>query len=247
MIDDENQTAVDDDENVGGDEDFIDFELEQESEGKAPAKRKRAKGAARLMKLSANTDVSVIMNILKMEQKDIFTSDADLNDKRKLVIIIFKQLSLPIKTVQFIEKGIYNYAIDKCISKQSIPLWENPEFLDTYISKAKNLYTNLNTKSYVKNIKLYESVKNGKINPYELAFIDTYKLFPEKWQDIIEEKAKTEKMIKESVLETATDIFQCRRCKQRKTIYCEVQTRSSDEPMTKFITCVVCGLKWKQY
>ena len=62
-----------------------------------------------------------------------------------------------------------------------------------------------------------------------------------------EEKAKMDKMLKESLKESATDLFQCSRCKKRKTIYCEVQTRSSDEPMTKFITCLECGYKWKQY
>ena len=116
-----------------------------------------------------------------------------------------------------------------------------------YVSKSKSIYSNLNTKCYVGNKELLEKVKKGKINPYELAFMDSYKLYPEKWNDIIEEKAKMDKMLKESLKESATDLFQCIRCKKRKTIYCEVQTRSSDEPMTKFITCLECGYKWKQY
>ena len=66
-------------------------------------------------------------------------------------------------------------------------------------------------------------------------------------KQIAEEKAKMDKILKESLKESATDLFQCLRCKKRKTIYCEVQTRSSDEPMTKFITCLECGYKWKQY
>ena len=115
------------------------------------------------------------------------------------------------------------------------------------LAKSKSIYSNLNTKCYVGNKDLLEKIKNGKINPYELAFLEAYKLYPEKWNDIIEEKAKMEKILKESLKESATDLFQCSRCKKRKTIYCEVQTRSSDEPMTKFITCLECGYKWKQY
>ena len=77
--------------------------------------------------------------------------------------------------------------------------------------------------------------------------MDTYKLFPEIWSDIIDEKTKIEKMLKDSLEESATDLFKCPRCHKRKTIYCEVQTRSSDEPMTTFITCLECGKKWKKY
>ena len=32
-----------------------------------------------------------------------------------------------------------------------IPLWENIEFVEIYVSKAKHIYTNLNVKSYIKN------------------------------------------------------------------------------------------------
>lgn len=40
--------------------------------------------------------------------------------------------------------------------------------------------------------------------------------------------------------------FQCRRCKGVKTSHYAKQTRSSDEPMTMFITCETCGLRWKE-
>ena len=121
------------------------------------------------------------------------------------------------------------------------------EFVEIYVSKTKNIYTNLNANSYVKNKELINKIKTEQIKPYDLAFLDTYKLFPEIWTEIIEEKAKIAKILKESLKETATDIFECPRCHKRKTIYCEVQTRSSDEPMTKFITCLECGCKWKKY
>lgn len=42
-----------------------------------------------------------------------------------------------------------------------------------------------------------------------------------------------------------TDMFRCGKCKQRKTMYYQKQIRSADEPMTTFVTCVVCGHKWK--
>ncbi|KAJ3181075.1 RNA polymerase II elongation factor [Gaertneriomyces sp. JEL0708] len=42
-----------------------------------------------------------------------------------------------------------------------------------------------------------------------------------------------------------TDMFQCGKCKQRKCKYFQMQTRSADEPMTTFVTCLACGNKWK--
>lgn len=43
-----------------------------------------------------------------------------------------------------------------------------------------------------------------------------------------------------------TDMFTCSRCKASKTTFYQMQTRSADEPMTVFITCVECGHKWRQ-
>ena len=42
-------------------------------------------------------------------------------------------------------------------------------------------------------IKLIDKITSGSIDPYELAFIDTYKLFPERWANIIDEKIKVDK------------------------------------------------------
>ena len=42
-----------------------------------------------------------------------------------------------------------------------------------------------------------------------------------------------------------TDQFKCARCGQRKTTYYQLQTRSADEPMTTFVTCVNCNNHWK--
>mmetsp|Transcript_8328 Transcript_8328/g.17810 ORF Transcript_8328/g.17810 Transcript_8328/m.17810 type:complete len:315 (+) Transcript_8328:22-966(+) len=45
--------------------------------------------------------------------------------------------------------------------------------------------------------------------------------------------------------QASTDMFQCGKCKQRKCTYYQMQTRSADEPMTTFVTCTVCGNRWK--
>ena len=45
--------------------------------------------------------------------------------------------------------------------------------------------------------------------------------------------------------QASTDAFKCGKCKQRKCTYYQLQTRSADEPMTTFVTCVECGNRWK--
>ena len=57
---------------------------------------------------------------------------------------------------------------------------------------------------------------------------------------------KNDKLKYELKTEAMTDMFRCNKCGSRKCIYYELQTRSSDEPMTQFITCLNCNNHWKQ-
>ncbi|KAJ4822660.1 hypothetical protein Tsubulata_002072 [Turnera subulata] len=45
--------------------------------------------------------------------------------------------------------------------------------------------------------------------------------------------------------EATTDQFKCGKCGKRETTYYQLQTRSADEPMTSYITCVSCRNRWK--
>jgi transcription elongation factor S-II len=40
--------------------------------------------------------------------------------------------------------------------------------------------------------------------------------------------------------------FTCRKCKSTKTTHYQMQTRSADEPMTVFISCLKCGNRWRE-
>lgn len=40
---------------------------------------------------------------------------------------------------------------------------------------------------------------------------------------------------------TSKSEFKCKKCKSDKTHVAQAQTRSADEPMTTFVTCMECG------
>lgn len=44
---------------------------------------------------------------------------------------------------------------------------------------------------------------------------------------------------------TKTDLLKCGKCGKRNCTYNQMQTRSSDEPMTTFVLCNECGNRWK--
>uniref|UniRef100_A0A2P2LV85 Transcription elongation factor n=1 Tax=Rhizophora mucronata TaxID=61149 RepID=A0A2P2LV85_RHIMU len=69
-----------------------------------------------------------------------------------------------------------------------------------------------------------------------------------------EERQRENNQIKEKALfdcergglpKATTDQFKCGRCGQRKCTYYQMQTRSADEPMTTYVTCVNCNNHWK--
>jgi len=51
---------------------------------------------------------------------------------------------------------------------------------------------------------------------------------------------------KQCGIASSEGLFQCGRCHSKKTSNIQKQTRSADEPMTIFITCLNCGKKWRQ-
>ena len=141
-----------------------------------------------------------------------------------------------------IEKGCLNACLETAKNKRIIRKWENKEFLLLYISKAKQVLFNINPKN---NTYIYEKLQQKKIKSYEVAFMNHQELNPELWQPIIKEKIKRDKSKYEINLEAATEEFTCYRCGKNKCTYYELQTRSADEPMTTFVSCLNCGNHWK--
>jgi transcription elongation factor S-II len=69
--------------------------------------------------------------------------------------------------------------------------------------------------------------------------------YPELYTELNDRQVKREQQQLEGNKSLATDLFECFRCNKRETVFYELQTRSADEPMTKFITCVNCNNHWR--
>jgi DNA-directed RNA polymerase subunit M/transcription elongation factor TFIIS len=175
-------------------------------------------------------------------QEDV---DSSLNDYRKNVIGLFTKV-LNNNISDKLEESLFNYICEKSLQRKIIRKWDNPFFRKMYFNKARSLYTNLDKNSYVKNTYLISQIDNGKIDIEKIPFMNYQEIFPEHWKRLLDEKYKRDKLLYEEKMEAMTDQFKCGRCKSKKCTYYELQTRSADEAMTTFISCLNCGNRWKQ-
>ena len=145
-----------------------------------------------------------------------------------------------------VEMSIYNYSIKNATSNYIFSNWDNQDFIIIYINKSKSLISNMCKMYGVDNSQMTTILKKKKTKLEKIAELSYYELFPKNWQTILDEKIKIEQMKKEAIEASATDMFKCFKCYKRKCTYFELQTRSADEPMTIFISCLECGNKWKE-
>lgn len=138
-----------------------------------------------------------------------------------------------------LERGIYNFIIQKATNEQIVKKWSNPFFVEIYTDHARSIYINLSVES------IRQAVLSRKIKAQDLPFMTHQELMPEKWSTLLEQKRIRDKNKYEVHLEASTDNFLCYKCKSRQCTYYQMQTRSADEPMTTFVTCIKCGNRWK--
>ena len=91
-----------------------------------------------------------------------------------------------------------------------------------------------------------KKLKDGSILADNIGTLSVYDIYPDNWKELLNAKSKRDKIKYELKPEAMTNLFKCHKCGSRETSYYEVQTRSADEPMTQFITCLKCENRWKQ-
>ena len=145
-----------------------------------------------------------------------------------------------------LERGLYNAALKEATHRM-IPLtWEHSTFVWIYKMIAKRTAANLQPDSYVGNNELIERWKDGEFSLDSIGSWTPYDLKPSQWKDLKDQQFRRDKRVLEGNLAMATDRFRCSQCKKKMCSYYELQTRSADEPMTIFVSCLNCGKHWKQ-
>lgn len=138
-----------------------------------------------------------------------------------------------------LEKGIYNKTLEIAEEKNIIKKWENIYFIQIYFDRLRTIYYNL------KNPTVLELITKHKIKPHKLAFMTHQEILPDKWKQLIEDLKIHNQNKYTPKIEASTDNFTCYKCKSKECSYYQLQTRSADEPMTTFVTCIKCGTRWK--
>ncbi|KAI8384944.1 transcription factor S-II, central domain-containing protein [Radiomyces spectabilis] len=155
------------------------------------------------------------------------------------------------KTIELLYAAVAlgSYADSELLLKRAMAIekavFGEYEFIsEGYKSKIRSLALNLKSKS---NPTLRESVVSGELPVDKLCTMSVEDMASE------EAKARDRKLAEEALFkargagsaQAETDMFICGKCKKRRCTYFQMQTRSADEPMTTFVTCVTCGNHWK--
>ena len=171
--------------------------------------------------------LSVESNVFRTKVKELVKIKLELNENR----------------AKNFEIGLYNYTIKESKKRKIIRKWENPYFVLIYKDKFRSIWNNLFNNSSSEN--LIKKIKNNEIKTYDLAMMSHQELNMDIWKELINSKIKRDKNMGEDNLSAATDEFKCYKCKKRKCTYYQMQTRSADEPITTFVSCLNCGNRWK--
>ena len=169
-----------------------------------------------------------------VENPEVFRT----NVCKKLSILLDEGLSA--QSIENMEKSIYNYCVRDAGARNIVKKWDTPFFVQLYLDKLRSIYINIKQSSEFKDKLLTKQIK-----AHEVGNLTHQDMAPLKWQRLIEDKKIRDENKYTPKLEASTDNFTCRKCKSKKCSYYQLQTRSADEPMTTFVTCIECGSRWK--
>ena len=146
-----------------------------------------------------------------------------------------------------LELALLNRCVREATEQEINVSWGDTMFWNLYRLRAQTLYENLRGKSgYVENnANLLDRLRSGHLTPTQLAEFSAMDLMPSRWKEEIERQIEKDKHLYTSSKQAAIHMY-CSGCKKKtKCDYYQLQTRSADEPMTTFVTCLECDKRWK--
>jgi DNA-directed RNA polymerase subunit M/transcription elongation factor TFIIS len=168
------------------------------------------------------------------------------DDIRKSGVDLIREYTTE-KNAVIVEKGVYNCALrsaEKRFNRQLLPEdVQGGEYNDIYTDILYDTLTEL-----ARGVKCSEQLSRIRN--------DTVGLLSPHFSDEIQVDLQQTNNI-ENPPRPKPGVHRCNKCfydkslkddaeRGKRTWYYELQTRSSDEPMTQFVTCLDCGFKWKQ-
>ena len=151
---------------------------------------------------------------------------------------------------QYVEYGVCKYATEmlKKMGGEHSPEESTKIFQRHYARKIRSISYNAKTNSTFVSFVEREIIPTNDI-PYLLpdemnhcgphsimkAQLDEKERVIEQWRKYWETEHENSK-----------GMYTCKCCKSSHTVFNAVQTRSADEPMTIFITCLACNNRWKE-
>jgi DNA-directed RNA polymerase subunit M/transcription elongation factor TFIIS len=248
----EEEEEDEEEEEAGGEEEEVAGYEENEPKPKARAVKKkavkpnmtvvqntgRARQQALLMRIGF-AEITVATAIPKEECKE--------RELRSHVSELIKKHlpKLPAKQQTRLEFAILQNALTDADGKHVLKHFDNQLFHICYTSAARRFLSNIDPNNYVANPVLHKRLVEGKLLPEHIASMTIQDYYPELYTELNDRQLKREQQQLEGNKSLATDLFECFRCNTRQTVFYELQTRSADEPMTKFITCVNCNNHWR--
>ena len=231
---------------------FDDFEIKPQ---KIIKRRKNIFGHKLIQNLGKNqTKNEQNKNVeiqIKNEQKKL----GSLRENNKLMlskILVNNDKEHNVKDIKVVESNIYNVCLRLYKKKYNLKSiyehnLEDEEFINYYIDVSYQIFTKLKNKltnDFGNDIDLKTLQKNIIVDIYnELVknnvLFESSEFSTHKFKEYKQFKYLTEP------LQLCEGIHNCSKCKSKKTYSYQLQTRSSDEPMTNFVTCAECGHKWK--
>ena len=148
--------------------------------------------------------------------------------------------------IRSLEKSIFESSYQFAQRQYIARNWKSSGFCEVYRQMVRSVISNIHPQSPVQNTRLLKRVEEGEFKLNAIPFMSAYEMYPERWFALKDKLLQREQKILEGNKSRATDQFKCRRCQKKECTYYELQTRSADEPMTIFITCLNCGKEWRQ-
>jgi transcription elongation factor S-II len=216
---------------------------------KAPAKKKVSKTAA----ANQNTGRAKQQVFIRKSKAQEITmgpipKDGLENQYRSHALkCLTKTLGSVLSTQDLVklEVAILQSAMTDSTNKQVFKHFDNSLFQTVYMQSLRRFIGNLDPNSYVKNAFLLKKIIQKDLTIDNLATMNIMDYSPTLYTELNDRMLLREKQQLEGNKALATDLFKCGRCHKRECTYYELQTRSADEPMTKFISCLNCGNHWR--